>query len=103
MRVMVPYLIIASTWYGIKYIIIEHDIQNFLYEISLLSFWKDHLGAWYVAMLIPLYLVFPFLFDWIEVTKNNKTEKSIICIIAAVIFSFIICLKSPKLYTVSAK
>ncbi len=38
----------------------------FLYDLSTLSFWIADRGIWYVAMLIPVYLVFPFYFKWIE-------------------------------------
>lgn len=62
-RVIVPYLLIAATWYGTKYLFIQHDITEFFYELSTLSFWIDHQGAWYVAMLLPIYLVFPWFFD----------------------------------------
>ncbi len=70
-RLLLPYLLISCVWYGIRYIIFEKDIFNFLYELSTLSFWIENDGAWYVAMLIPAYAVFPLYFDWIERGKRG--------------------------------
>lgn len=44
-KVFVPYLLIAATWYGIKYLLIQHNALGFFYELSTLSFWIDHQGA----------------------------------------------------------
>lgn len=30
-------------------------------NITTLSYWTDHGSAWYVVMLLPLYLITPFL------------------------------------------
>ena len=37
-RVIVPYLLIAATWYGIKYLLIQQNPTGFFYELSTLSF-----------------------------------------------------------------
>lgn len=47
----------------------------FLYELSTLSYWIEHKGAWYVAMLIPLYLVYPFYYKWLN--AGNITRRTI--------------------------
>lgn len=39
----------------------EQSFDYFLSNVSTLSYWFYHNGAWYVAMLIPLYLVTPCL------------------------------------------
>ena len=70
-RVFLPYLLIAGTWYGIKYLVIERSISGFIYELSTLSYWMEHKGAWYVAMLLPAYLLFPFLYDFVERKKGK--------------------------------
>ena len=70
-RVIVPYLFIGGLWYGIRYLICEKgNIVQFLYELSTLSFWKEHKGAWYVAAIIPIYMLYPLLFRWLEKGKR---------------------------------
>ena len=50
-RLIVPYLLIAGVWYGLKYLVIENNFLLFIYELSLLSFWIEHKGAWYDTIL----------------------------------------------------
>ncbi len=72
-KVFITYFFIAGLWYGIKYLIFERGkIVKFLYELTTLSFWNEHLGAWYVALLIPLYLIYPFYYNYIESKKRHK-------------------------------
>ena len=76
-------------------------ILSFFYELSTLSFWIDHQGAWFVAMLIPVYFVFPWLFDWVEGDcQNQRTRQIKIAIPTAVItvIAFTISIRNPKLY-----
>lgn len=95
-RVLIPYIGIASTWYGVKYLILEQNVLGFLYEISLLSFWLGHQGAWYVAMLIPIYLVFPIFYDWAE--SGNRNIKILSCSIILVLFSICLDFIFPALF-----
>lgn len=101
-RVLVPYLLIAGSWYGVKYLVFQHDILGFLYELSTLSFWIDHQGAWYVAMLIPVYLIFPYFFDWVEGNsrKCKFTRQIKIISISTIVFIavFVISIFNPLLY-----
>ena len=87
-RVFLPYLLVAGIWYGIKYIGIEHSMVKFFYELSTLSFWMEHKGAWYVAMLIPLYLVYPGLYNWLE--KRNGSRKSVVLIFLITFVSLVL-------------
>ena len=84
LRVAVPYLLIAGTWYGIKYFIFYPSLTDFIWELSTLSFWFEGKGAWYVAMLIPLYLVYPYFYKWVENGDRNKklflSTSSILCV-----------------------
>lgn len=102
-RVFVPYLLIAVTWYGIKYLIFQHDAIGFIYELSTLSFWNNHQGAWYVAMVIPMYLVFPWFFDWVEASnspnKLTRNRKIVVVCVAASTTVFIISIYNPQLYS----
>lgn len=61
-RILVPYLIIETPfwlWYAF-----DNDIgvKGFLYYISFASYWIEHIGLWFIALLIPLYILTPFLY-----------------------------------------
>lgn len=59
---------------------IQKDIVAFVCDVSTLSFWSEHRGAWYVAMLIPVYIIFPLFYDWIEQGKEKwKLFFSLMC------------------------
>lgn len=95
-RIFLPYLLIAGLWYGVKYLFIQQDIISFLYELSTVSFWAEHKGAWYVAMLIPLYLIYPWYHDWLE--KGNRNIKIVIIGISWLVLTVMISFFNPALY-----
>lgn len=80
-RILTPYFLIYGPWLFIKYIVFEHDIVVFLYEFSLLRFWFEHKGAWFLAMIIVVYLAFPFYYRWLNNGKCGlKTIIAVWCI-----------------------
>jgi hypothetical protein len=76
-RTFLPYLMIAGLYYAIVYLFISWNPLGFLYELSTLSFWMEHRGAWYIAMVIPVYALIPFYAQWVE-KGNKRGEKTII-------------------------
>lgn len=91
-----PYLIIASIWYAVRYLLIERSIIRFLYELSTVSFWAEHHGAWYIAVLVPIYFLFPFYYDWIE--KGNHIRKVYSSIVSFIIASFVLSIVNENTY-----
>ncbi len=57
----VPYLVLAVPFYFASDILVANqgDWGLFVLDVSTLSYWLLHWGAWYVAMLVPLYLFGP--------------------------------------------
>lgn len=94
-RLIVPYCLIAMTWYGIQDLFINKNFLLFIYDVSTLSFWIEHKGAWYVAMLIPVYLLFPWFYDWAEKKKDIRV---ISALVISVIFSFTCSVCIPGIY-----
>ena len=80
-RIGVPYLIIAIPFCFISDILVAHtaDWGLFALDVSTLSYWLLHRGAWYVAMLVPLYLLVP-LFGRL----TNRFGAAFVCVISAV-------------------
>lgn len=61
-RILIPYLIIESPfwiWYAIHKGL---GIEGFVYYISFASYWVEHVGLWFLALLVPLYILTPALF-----------------------------------------
>lgn len=70
--------------------------MQFLLDVSTLSFWLEHKGAWYVAMLIPVYLLFPWFYDWAE--RKNRKMRVLGSLSVTVAVSFLCSIASPNLY-----
>lgn len=83
-RVLYPYLLIAIPMQGIIDCVSGTSAVQYVLDISTLSYWLQHRGAWYVAMLIPLYAVFPFL--WKAIRKHRHPEFA--AVVCAVILSY---------------
>lgn len=58
-RILSPYVIIAGASCLWSIIVGGNDVWSSLLEFSTIDFWLHHRGAWYVAMLIPLYAITP--------------------------------------------
>lgn len=95
-RLIIPYCLIAATWYGILDLLIKGNLTYFLYDISTLSFWLEHKGAWYVAMLIPIYFLFPWFYDWAE--AKNRELRVLGSLLGALVLSFVCSITLPSLY-----
>lgn len=61
-RLFVPFLLITISFYVIQvYIEGAFCLKDFLLHITTLDFYLYHRGAWFIAMLLPLYLIAPIL------------------------------------------
>ena len=60
-RLLIPYLLLMVPCFAVYAVMNDWTLDTYLWRLSTLSFWTDGWGLWFVAMLIPLYLVSPFL------------------------------------------
>lgn len=60
-RILVPYIVISIPAYLALCWIDNESFVFFINNVSTFSYWIYHKGAWYIAMLIPLYLITPLL------------------------------------------
>lgn len=58
-RIFVPYTLIQIPFWSYRLITHEFDLKSELLNFSTINFWLEHSGAWYVALLFPLYLLAP--------------------------------------------
>ena len=63
-RTFIPFVIMAIIACSIFYLFLEWKPLTFIEEITTLSFWLNHHGPWYIAMLVPLYLISPVYYHW---------------------------------------
>lgn len=57
-RILIPYLIIIGFHCTLS-VLHGMPISQALFELSTLSYWVNHQGAWFIAMLIPVYALTP--------------------------------------------
>lgn len=61
-RILVPYLLMAIPYYAYVCIVENLGVCDFLSFITTVSFWLEHRGVWFIAAIIPLYLISPLLY-----------------------------------------
>lgn len=59
-KVLIPYLIIAVPFYLVYGFWQSRSILDTITDISLIGYWLYGRGAWYIAWILPVYLVYPF-------------------------------------------
>lgn len=57
-RILIPYLIIIG-FQKVLSVLHGMPLLQALFELSTLSYWVNHQGAWFIAMLIPVYALTP--------------------------------------------
>lgn len=58
-RILTPYFVITTPWWIYFAITRNTGISDFFLNLSTIGYWIKHYGAWYVALLIPLYFITP--------------------------------------------
>lgn len=84
-RILIPYLILETPFW-IWYCVQNGDSPFFsLYYLSFASFWIEHIGLWFVALLLPLYFVSPFLLKMIRKSEGWVLALILIPLIVSII------------------
>ena len=81
-RIFVPYFLIQIPFCFFYLCIGEFDWRHELTVFSTAGFWLWHEGAWYVALLLPLYLLTPLVYKLLQ--NDKRLLISIILIISLV-------------------
>lgn len=69
-RVLIPYFAISIPWFSIQAILHNQSFDKFICNILTISFWTEHSGAWFVALLLPLYILTPLFYSFIKSKYN---------------------------------
>ena len=86
MRIFVPYLLMQIPFWLWRLLDGTFSLPHELLVFSTIGFWLYHVGAWYVALLVPLYLLTPPLFRLLQ----NK-YRGLIAILLVVVL-VIVCM-----------
>lgn len=70
-KLFVPYTVVILPFYIYDAIIRDLSVVDFLLRFSTIGYWMGKGGAWFVAFLVPLYLVSPF---WHKIMSNTNNK-----------------------------
>lgn len=70
-RILIPYALIQIPFWIYWFAVGKLNIIDEIIVFSTITFWTRHIGAWYVALLIPLYILTPPIYRLIV---NNKYQ-----------------------------
>lgn len=83
-RILVPFLLFSIPYYLFRMAIDGDSFGRFLCNITTISFWIRHEGAWFVAMLIPLYLFTPLLAKVIDKSNHRWIPSMLLCVFSII-------------------
>ncbi len=86
-RILVPYFIITFPWWVYYALSRQVGLSGFLLHVSTLGYWFWHYGAWYVALLVPVYLLTPPFATLVErVSTSGNYARCLMIALLCVIF-----------------
>lgn len=68
LRIGIPFVLIIGAEYLFALSIGEINISRYILTMTTLGYWFHHDGAWFVSLLVPLYLLSPWLYN----LRNHK-------------------------------
>lgn len=82
-RLFAPYLLITIPFIIFYLVMGEYNVKDALLSLTTFDYWVYHKGAWFVALLVPLYLISPLLYKLL--TSRYKYLNLITMIVAIVV------------------
>lgn len=88
-RLLVPYLILTIPVYAVTVIHEGGSFIDYIMRVSTISFWyPPHEGMWFIAMIIPLYLIAPVVFWAVRKLKSQWMVAFLYTVVIAVMIMF---------------
>lgn len=84
-RLLMPYLLIAGSFYTVELLLLDFKPMEFLFRLSTLEFYFQKKGVWFISMLIPLYIAYPFYCRWVE--NGQRLAKTAVTVFLIVVLS----------------
>lgn len=87
-RILVPYLLISIPYYVFRWIVEDDTFLHLLGNITTISYWTRHQGAWFVALLLPLYLCTPLIAKFIDGKRKRIYPTLCLCGLSVIVYYF---------------
>ena len=84
LRILIPFLLFAIPYYLFRMVFDVENLLCFLSNITTISFWTRHEGAWFVSMLIPLYFLTPLIGNIIDGFNTRLIPTVLLCIFSII-------------------
>lgn len=99
-KVLLPYLEISLIAYAIKYFVLEFSVYKFIEAMFFISFWVKNEGAWYIAVVLILYVIYPLLYN---IQKSPKGKLNMIALLLIILSITLVLgyIKEPWKYNVN--
>lgn len=87
-RIFIPYALMQIPFWVYELCVGSFDLIDDLYTFSTIKFWVTHCGAWYVALLLPLYIITPPMYKLLEKFYSKRLYLAFILILFIVLICF---------------
>ena len=81
-RVFLPYLLITAVMTIPTIFSQSGGVKQYLLDLSCISFWTQHRGAWYIAWLLPICIVYPFIWRCENGSRRNYFASAAIILVS---------------------
>lgn len=83
-RIFIPYFLMQIPFWLWRFSIGSFSLSEEFLVFSTIEFWTRHIGAWYVALLLPLYIITPAIYR-LFLLKNRFLIASLLVVIIIVV------------------
>ena len=71
-RILIPYILIVIPFCGLTMYVEGESWSTIFKYFTTISFWTDHTGFWFIALIIPLYFLAPLIFNFVSSRGGMK-------------------------------
>lgn len=90
-RIIIPYLIISIPFWLWKDILIGSNYFNFIKNLFFINFFlKGDVQLWYVITILFLYIIYPYMHEYIYKDKSTIIRNFIVVLLCSIILPFVV-------------
>lgn len=89
-RIFFSYIIISGSFFLYTDILVKKSVVKFFSDLIFLSFYGEgNRTVWFVALIVPLYILFPLIYNYL-INVRYETVKIVLIILALYLFLFLL-------------